>query len=78
MKHDITVGAKETTIRYAELRRGALFRCQKRVSDDNIYMKIGTKAFSLKTGDEYSNDQELEIVPIPKGTKITIISDGDC
>ena len=73
MQHCIQVGTEETTVRYGDCAKGTLFRLLNRVHDQNVYMKIGTKSFSLKTGEEYSNDQEREVVPLPQGTSITII-----
>lgn len=72
MSHKIQLGEPQHTVPYSTIQRGTIFQLPGRVSDSNLYMKVGSRAYSLKTGEEYTNEPDREVVPIENCTTITI------
>lgn len=77
MKHKIKLTPDPDGECYCDLVHGTIFRFAGRRDDNNLYMKTGTRAFTLKGGEECSIDQKAMIVPLKIGTIITIIV-GKC
>lgn len=76
INHRIIVDSEGPECRYSTLQRGQLFRHINRQDDTNIYMKVGTRAFTLRGGAECSLDQDHMVMPLKKGTKIRITVGG--
>jgi len=77
MKHQIQINNTIGDVAYRQLLRGAIFKFRCPVNGENVYMKIGTKGINLRTGDEFSFDQDKIVVPLENGTIISITV-GDC
>lgn len=60
-------------IEYRSIVKGDIFTNLALYNIENIYIKIGTKAVNLRTGEEYSFDQDNRVMQIPNGTVLTII-----
>ncbi len=72
MANEVRIYDRPDVVEYRNLVKGDLFKSRAPCDEQNIYIKVGTKAVNLRTGEEYSYDQDKPVSPLPKGTVISI------
>lgn len=72
MRNLVTIEGDEGMVMYRTIHRGQLFRSGNRKNDASVYIKIGTKAVLLVTGEDHSFDQEQMVLPLKPGQRIIL------
>jgi hypothetical protein len=79
MKNKVSIVGSSESTSLNNLEPGQMFKCCAPMADGNVYMKIDTncKAVLLTTGQSYTFEYTREVVPLKKGTVVSITQSGD-
>jgi len=72
MTNKVSIDRKPSGTEYRCLVRGAFFHALNPWDPSNVYIKTGTVATNLRTGESYSYDQQKTVIELPAGTILTI------